>query len=171
MRDARTVPLQERVRHRLNVLMHDRQVPHETLAKYLGLSRSQVTRLLNDEGSGIALPHIEKVCEFFQLTPCELINEPSSLIQEVKPLEAQLLTHFRAMSELQRISLLSVLDRPLPPKTTRRARLGRPELTDEQQLLIDLYARSNEQARSGILKILRGSAKVGDAERDHPGKT
>lgn len=168
----RAEPLQERVRQRFKDLAQQHGVPHETLANYIGVSRSQMTRLLNDEGSGFALPHVEKLCEFFQITPCEVMNLPSSLIQEVKPLEAQLLHHFREMTELQRQSLLTVLDRQMDqPRQHRRHRLGRAPLTDEQQLLIDLFARSNEQARSGILKLLRGSAKAGDTERGLKGTT
>lgn len=75
---------------------------HEILGKYLGLSRSGVSRLLNDEGSGFAIQHIEKLCEFFQVTPAEILAEPGSLVQPIKPLESQLLGHFREMTELQR---------------------------------------------------------------------
>lgn len=131
----------------------------------MGLSRSAVTRMVNNDAA-ISLYYLEKFCEFFQLTPAEFMVEPGSLIQPIAPLEAQLLTHFRAMTELQRHSLLSVLDSsPQQATRSRRARLGRAELTEEQQLLVDLYARSNEQARSGILKTLRGTAKDADGER------
>lgn len=161
------LPLQERVRQRIRQLVLDGGVGHGLLASRLGLTRSAVTRLLNDEGAGIALQHIERVCEFFQLTASELMVEPGSLIQPVTPAEASLLRSFRHLTEVQRMGLLAILDRTTQqPTTRRRARLGRAELTEEQQLLVDLYARSNEQARSGILKTLRGTARLGDGERN-----
>lgn len=172
LRAVNKLSLQERVRHRFKTMVESENVQHETLAKYLGLSRSGVTRLLNDEGSGFALHHIEKLCEFFQVTPAEVVADAYAVIQAVQPLEAQLLNHFRQMTELQRHSLLSVLDRSAQqPSTRRRARLGRAELTEEQQLLVDLYARSPEQARGGILKTLRGTARLGDEERGSRQKT
>src|SRR5690348_17195720 len=113
--------LQERVRSRLKALVEQKDVSHETLAEYLGLTRSAVTRLLNDDG-GIALQHIERLCEFFQITPAEFMVEPGAAIQPVKPLEAQLLRIFREMSELERRGLLDVLDRqPRAPQPGKRA--------------------------------------------------
>lgn len=165
-RPVSKLSLQERVRQRFKTLVESKHVSHEVLGKYLGLSRSGVTRLLGDEDTGFALQHIERLCEFFQITPAEIMADPGAVIVPIKPLEAQLLAHFRQMTELQRHSLLSVLDRSASvPEQRRRARLGRAELTEEQQLLVDLYARSPEQARGGILKTLRGTARLGDAER------
>lgn len=162
---SRREPLQERVRARIRNLVTTREVGHAVLGKYLGLTRS-VTRLLNDEGQGIALQHIERVCDFFQVTASELMAESGALIQAITPTEASLLAYFRQLTEVQRMGLLAILDRSAQqPATQRRAKLGRTELTDEQQLLVDLYARSNEQARSGILKTLRGTAQSGDVER------
>ena len=167
-----SVKLQERLRHRLRRLVETNNVQLRVLGERLGLSPSGVGRILNEEGYNILLTHVEGFCEFFQITPSELMVEPGSLIQPIKPLEAQLLAHFRAMTELQRHSLLSVLDRSSSqPATRRRARLGRAELTEEQQLLVDLYARSPEQARGGILKTLRGTARLGDEERGQRQKT
>lgn len=164
--------LQERVRQRFKTLVETKGVSHEILGKHLGLSRSGVTRLLGDEDTGFALHHIERLCEFFQVTPAEVVAEVGAVIVPIKPLEAQLLAHFRQMTELQRHSLLSVLDRSgSVPEQRRRARMGRAELTEEQQLLVDLYARSPEQARGGILKTLRGTARLGDEERGHRQKT
>lgn len=163
---VKALPLQERVRQRFRALVTDGGVPHDTIGKHLGLTRSAVTRLLNDEGAGFSLQHIERLCVFFQLTAAEIVSEPGARIVALNPLEGQLLDVFRRMTELQRHSLLAVLDHgPQVPSTRRRARTGRSELTEEQQLLVDLFARSNEQARSGILKTLRGTAKLGDVER------
>jgi transcriptional regulator with XRE-family HTH domain len=152
--------LQDRVRQRLRRLVEDGDVSHETLGKYVGLSRSAITRMVNADAA-ISLYYVEKFCEFFQITPAEFMVEPGSLIQPVAPLEAQLLMHFRAMTDLQRHSLLSVLDRREgQPQKRRASRLGHAELTEEQQLVIDLYARSEPQAREGVLKVLRGTAKA-----------
>lgn len=154
------VDLQDRVRQRLRSLVETGNVSHAILAKYVGLSRSFVTRIINADAA-ISLEHLAKFCEFFQITPSELLSEPGSLIQAISPLEAQLLIHFRNMTELQRHSLLAILDRrDVQPVKRRRARLGHVDLTEEQQLVIDLYARSETQAREGVLKILRGTAKA-----------
>lgn len=158
---VKQLSLQERVRQRLRDLVNKSDVPHEVLGKYLGLSRSGVTRLLNDEDHGIGFAHLEKLCEFFQVTPCELMNNPHSVVQEIKPLEAQLLKRFRERTELWRHSLLSVIEEPTNsrPAKSRRARAGRAELTERQQLVVDLFVQSDEQSQDGVLKVLRGSAK------------
>jgi len=159
-------PLQERVRQRIRTLVDTHGVSHEILGKYLGLSRSMVTRLLNDESNGIGFPHLEKLCEFFQVTPCELMNSAHSLIQEVKPEEAQLLTHFRELTYTQKHGLLAVLEgRLAQPAKSRKARWGRAELTEEQQLVVDLFAQSEPEQRSAVLKVLRGTAKSAAAGR------
>lgn len=161
----KTVSLQERVRQRLRQLVTKADVSHEALGKFIGVSRSHVTRMLNEDGA-ILLTHVENLCTFFQVSASELMAEPGSLIQPLTPLEASLLQYFRTMTEVQRHALLSVLDRSVQePRTARRARLGRAELTEAQQLVIDLYERSNEQAKKGVLATLRGTAQQGDAER------
>lgn len=164
-RSVKTDSLQERVRSRLRQLVTAGNVSHDLLAEHVGVSRSHITRLLNENGA-ILLTHIEKMCVFFQVSPSELMVEPGSQIQPLTPMEAGLLQYFRHMTEVQRMGLMAVLDRSAQQATSRRrARLGRAELTEEQQLLVDLYARSPEQARRGILKTLRGTATIGDAER------
>lgn len=161
MREA----LPERVRARLQRLVTERNFSHEALAPHVGVGASGVSKLLSG-ANAIGLGHLEGFCIALQITPSELLVEPDSIIQTVNPLELQLLRHFRQMTELQRASLLSVLDRsPQVPTSRRRPRLGRAELSEEQQLLVDLYARSNEQARTGILKTLRGTARQGDEDR------
>lgn len=154
------VDLQDRVRQRLRSLVEAGEVSHKVLGKFVGLSRSYVTRVLNNKAA-ISLEHLAKFCEFFQITPAELLTEPGSLIQPVKPLEAQLLQHFRQMSELQRHSLLMVLEsRADEIVTPRRARWGHAELTSEQQELVDLYARvKRDGVRDGVLRTLRGAAE------------
>lgn len=164
------VSLQERVRARLRDW--SKELTHSQIAAYFHVNRSSISKLLQENGPEITLEHIEGFQFLLQKSAAEMVTEPGSLWQEVKPLEAQLLRHFRSMTELQRHSLLSVLDRSSSqPTTRRRARLGRAELTEEQQLLVDLYARSSEQARGGILKTLRGTARIGDEERGGRQKT
>jgi transcriptional regulator with XRE-family HTH domain len=154
------VSLQERVRHRLKQLTDDGRVPQERLGKFVGLSRSYMGRILNADAA-ISLELIEKCCEFFQITAAELVVEPGSLIQPITPIEASVLDRFRKMTELERHSWMIIMDgRNAGPVQNRRARIGHKELTEEQQLVVDLYARSNEQARSGILKVLRGAASA-----------
>jgi transcriptional regulator with XRE-family HTH domain len=160
--------LLDRVRQRIRTLVDQKDVNHETLGKYLGLSRSAVTRLLND-GGGIALDHVERLCEFFQITPAELMAEPGAVIQPVSPLEATILAHLRQMTELERRSLLTLLDRPPAITTPRRAGLGRVMLTTREQELIDLFSRSDDGAREGVLKVLRGSAAARQAQQKTTG--
>lgn len=154
---------QEMVRTRLRA-----KTPNfSTLATYIKSDPSTIQKRLKEGGTALCLDWLDSVTAFYQMSVSEMCALSTSVWQEVKPLESQLLTHFRQMTELQRHSLLSVLDRSTSqPGTRRRARLGRAELTEEQQLLVDLYARSNEQARGGVLKTLRATARVGDAEHD-----
>lgn len=157
--------LAERALARVRMLVEQEGFSHEALSPHLGVGPSAVSKLLSGKNA-LGLDHLEGFCTALQMSASELLLEPGSLIQPITPLEGQLLTIFREMTEVQRISLLSVLDRRLhEPSKRRRARLGRAELTADQQLVVDLYARSNEQARSGVLKILRGTARVGDVER------
>jgi transcriptional regulator with XRE-family HTH domain len=160
--------LLDRVRQRIRTLVDQKDVNHEALGKYLGLSRSAVTRLLND-GGGIALDHIERLCAFFQITPAELMAEPGAVIQPVSPLEATIIAHLRQMTELERRSLLTLLDRPTAITRPRRAGLGRVMLTTREQELIDLYSRSDDGAREGVLKVLRGSAAARQAQQKTTG--
>lgn len=153
---------QEMVRGRLR----ERTESQKALSDFLRLDASIIQRRLIEGGTALCLDFLDDVSTFYQMSVAEMCALPGSLWQEIKPLELQLLRHFREMTELQRHSLLAVLDRTAQePRAKRRARLGRAELTEEQQLLVDLFARSNEQARSGILKTLKGTATLGDAER------
>lgn len=157
--DAVRTPLQERLRGKLRHLVERSNVQLRILGERLGLSPSGVGRILNEEGYNILIPHIEGFCEFFQISPAELFVEQDAMIQPIKPLELQLLKHFRQMTELQRHSLLAVLDRPEEPKTRRRARPGHVELTSIQQLVVDLFVKSEADDKEAVLKLLRGTAK------------
>lgn len=151
-------PLQERVRHRFKALVEERGVAHETLGDYLGLSRSAVTRLLNDEGAGIALPHIERLCEFFQITPAEVFAEPNALIQAVAPIEAAILDLVRKMNDLSRHSLLTVLEWPTRSAAmVKRAGRTPDHLSPEDAMVLSLYrGMEDSDAQAGVVMQMRG---------------
>ena len=166
------LPLQERVRQRLKQLVTAKGVSHAVLAKFLGVSRSHVTRMLNEDGA-ILLTHVEKSCEFFQITPAEFMIEPETLIQPIQPIEAALLALFRQMTELERRSLLTILERPVYTQAphAKKSRLGRAMLTVKEQELVDLYARvKRDGVREGILKTLRAVVRE-DAGQTKPRTT
>lgn len=154
--------LQEQVRQRFKCLVDTKDVPHETIGQYLGLSRSAVTRLLNDEGAGIGLQHIERLCEFFQVSASEIMAEPGAIIQPVTLLEAAMLAIFRQMTELERRSLMTLLERPVYSQSphAKKSRLGRAMLTVKEQELVDLFARvKRDGVRDGVLRTLKGAAE------------
>jgi DNA-binding Xre family transcriptional regulator len=169
-RPVSKTPLQERVRQRFKRLVDEKDVSHETLGTHLGLSRSAVTRLLNDEGSGFALPHIERLCEFFQVTPAEIMAEPFSLIQAISPIEASILDLVRKMNELSRHSLLTVLEWPLRSgATVKRAGRTPDHLSPEDAMVLSLYRGMEDgDAQSGIVMQMRSYVQ---AKQDaHGGK-
>lgn len=146
--------------------LRDKTPNYSTLARFLKSDPSTIQKRLRDAGPALCLDFLDSVTAFYQMSVSEMCALPGSLWQEVKPLESQLLKLFREMTELQRHSLLSVLDRSAQQALTKRTSRGaRAQLTEEQQLVVDLYARSPEQARAGILKTLRGTARLGDEER------
>lgn len=158
---------QELVRARLR----ERTPNFSVLATFLKTDPSTIQKKFKEGGTALCLDWLDSVTSFYQMSVSEMCALSGSLWQEVKPMEAQLLAIFRDMTELERRSLLDVLDRrPAPPK--RRQKLGHAELTEEQQLLVDLYVQSEPQAREGVLKILRGTAKprrVGAPKADTTG--
>ena len=165
------LPLQERVRHRFKSLVESKGIQHDTLAKYLGLSRSGVTRLLNDEGSGFALHHIEKLCEFFQISPAEAVAEPHAIIQAVSPIEASILDIVRKMNELSRHSLLTVLEWPQRSgASVKRAGRTPDHLSPEDAMVLSLYrALDDADAQSGVVMQMRGYVHA-KAEKKRGGK-
>jgi len=152
---------QELVRARLR----ERTPNYSTLAAFLKADPSTIQKKLKEGGTALCLDWLDAVRPFYQMSVAEMCVTSDAGWQEVKPLEAQLLSLFRDMTELERRGLLDILDRQ-PRPSSRRAKAGRAELTDEQQLVVDLYARSERQAREGVLKILRGTAKR-DASQRH----
>lgn len=157
---------QEVVRTRLR----NRTPNYSTLATFLKTDPSTVQKRLKEGGTALCLDWLDSVTPFYQMSVSEMTTLSGSSWQEVKPLEGQLLDIFRRMSELERRSLIDVLDRR-PPPPMRKARGGHAELTEEQQLVVELYAQSDAQAREGVLKVLRGTAKHGRKARSLPGDT
>lgn len=145
---------QEMVRARLR----NKTPNFSMLATFLKSDPSTIQKKLKEGGTALCLDWLDSASPFYQMSVSEMTAMSGSLIQEIKPMEAQLLGIFREMTELEKRSLLDVLDRR-PPAPRRKARWGHAELTEEQQLVIDLYARSEPQAREGVLKVLRGTAK------------
>lgn len=132
----------------------------EKLMPFLGMTDpSGVRKLLNGDNR-ISLAHMQGFCEAFGVTPCELVSPEGSPFVYLKESEPVLLKLFREMDAHERHSLIVVLQSRQPAATKpRRARAGHADLTEEQQLLVDLYVQSEPQAREGVLKILRGTAK------------
>lgn len=157
----RAVPLQERVLTRIQQLVAERDFSHEALAPHLGISASAVSKLLNGKNA-IGLSHLEGFCRAFQMTPSEIVAEYGSLIQSVTPVEAAVLHLVRQMTELERRSLLTLLERPIYTAAphAKKSRLGRAMLTVKEQELVDLFARvKRDGVREGVLKTLRGAAQ------------
>ncbi len=110
--------LQEMVRERLR----DRTPNYTTLATFLKTDPSTIQKRLKDGGTSLCLDFLEAVVPFYQMSVAEMCAAPESSWQEIKPLEGQLLKHFRSMSELQRHGLLSVLEGRPDGITKRRNR-------------------------------------------------
>jgi len=155
--------LQERVRRAFKDRVDSARVSHEVLGNFLGLSRSGVTRLLNDVDAGFGLHHIERLCEFFQVSPAEVCADPAAAIIPVSPLEASLLDRFRKMTEMQRMSLMAVLDwrGEIPGKR------GRPSHSHEDAMVLALYRAVAPDVQAAVLGLMREhpSAKQLDARR------
>jgi transcriptional regulator with XRE-family HTH domain len=150
--------LQERVRQRLKQLVVLKDVSHATLGKYLGVSRSHVTRMLNEDGA-IMLTHVEKFCEFFQVTAAELMTDPGALIQPLTPIEAAVLDIVRKMDRLRQHSLIDVLEwqqaSTIPSKRGRGRKID--HLNSEEAMIVSLYrALEDADAQSGIVMQMRG---------------
>jgi transcriptional regulator with XRE-family HTH domain len=162
--------LEDRVRSRI-VALYERgsktgeKWTAEKLAKFIGADTPSAVRKILTGLNHISLRHIEGFSTAFQVTPAELMIEPGAVIQPISPLESTILAHVRQMTELERRSLLTLLDRHLTITSPRQARLGRAMLSAREQELVDLFARSDDGAREGVLKVLRGSAAARQAHQ------
>lgn len=152
-------PFEEMVRARIR-----QRIPNaSTLARFLKEHPSTVTKRLTDGGPALTLEFLDQVRAFCGgWTPAEMVAEPGATLMPIQPIEASLLAHFRNMSELERRSLLTVIERPVytVSPTAKKARLGRARLTVQEQELVDLFALvKRDGVRDGVLKMLRGAAK------------
>lgn len=136
----------------------------EKLMPFFGMKDpSGVRKLLNGDNK-ISVAHIQAFCEAFGLTPCELMSPPDARFAYLKEAEPALLRMYREMDEHERMSLLTVLRSRRPVIIpSRKAKLGRATLTERQQLVADLFSKSDAQSQEGVLKILRGAARKADA--------
>lgn len=156
------LPLQERVRQRVKQLVKTKEVSHAVLGKYLGVTRSHVTRMLNEDGA-ISLTHIEKICEFFQVTPAELVTDVGALIQPLSPLEAAILDVIRKMDRHRQHSLLDVLEWQRASTVPVKGPWGRADrLTTEDAMVLSLYRalRDDPDAQAGIVMQMRGFVRA-----------
>lgn len=145
----------------------------DALAKFLRVpDRSVLYKRFTHGGPALCLDFLDELHTFLQTSVSEMCSVPGALWQEVKPPEAQLLIYFRQLTYTQQLGLLAVLEGRLaqPPKA-RRARWGHAELSAEQQLLVDLYAQSEQQQREGVMKILQGAAEKAAREQHHSNDT
>lgn len=153
------------MRAKLRSLVEKDDVSHDVLAQRLGLSRSYVSRLLNGTGA-ILLRQVEVFCEFFQMSPSELMAQPGDLIQVISPIESAIIGLIRQMTELERRSLLTLLERPAyGTRETTKTRLGRGMLTAKERELVDLFSRvKKDGVREGVLRTLKGAAEADETK-------
>jgi hypothetical protein len=158
---------QEMVRARLR----EKTPNYSILADFIKSDPSTIQKRLKENGTALRLDWLDEVSAFYQMSVSEMCALPGSAWQEVKPLEGQLLEVFRSMSELEKRSLLDVLERrPTPPR--RKPRTGHPELTPKEQELVDLFAQVKRPGvREGVLQTLRGAAKDDSAGSSPPTRT
>lgn len=154
--------LQELVRARLRDWCAD--MTHQQIADNFNVDRSSITKLLAEEGSAINLEHLEGFSFLLQKSVAEIVSEYGALIQSVTPIEAALLAHFREMTELERRSWLTILDRPRVIASAK-PRLGRAMLTTKEQELVDLFSRvKKDGVREGVLRTLKGAAEADETK-------
>ena len=149
---------QEMVRARLR----EKTPNYSILARFLKSNPSTIHKRLNEGGPDLSVDWLDDVTSFYQMSVSEMCAMPGSLIQPVTPIEAALLALFRQMTELERRSLLTILERPIYTQspTAKKSRLGRAMLTGKEQELVDLFARvKRDGVREGVLQTLRGAVQ------------
>ena len=160
---------QEMVRDRLRARVENAS----TLARFLKQTPSAITKRLKRGGPALNLDFLDSLRPFFGgWTPAEMVAEPGSQIVPVTPIESALLAHFRQMTELERRSLLTILERPIYAAPGKKARLGRAMLSPSEQELVDLFARvKRDGVRQGVLTTLRGAVKDESKAPPPPSRT
>jgi hypothetical protein len=153
---------QEMVRARIRARVENAS----TFARFLKEDPSTVAKRLKEGGTALCLDFLDQTRVFFGgWTPSEMVAEPGSDVIPVTPIELALLALFRQMTELERRSLLTILERPIYTQSphAKKSRLGRAMLTVKEQELVDLFARvKRDGVREGVLKTLRGAAQADD---------
>lgn len=142
-------------------MVDEKDVHHAVLAKWLGLSRSAVTRLLNEDGA-IMLKHLEGFCEFFQVTAAEVVLEPGALVQPLSPLESAIVDVIRKMDRLRQHSLLDVLEwQRASTIATKHGRSAQHHLTAEDEMVLSLYrGMADSDAQAGVVMQMRGYVRA-----------
>lgn len=151
--------LQERVRTRLRDWC--KGLTHQQIADAFHVDRSAISKLFAENGSAITLEHVEGFVFLLQRSAAEIVSNTDDLIQPVTPIESAILAIFRQMTELERRSLLTLLERPAYQLAKgKQSRLGRAMLTVKEQELVDLFGRvKRDGVRDGVLRTLRGAAQ------------
>lgn len=162
---------QEMVRTRIRERVQNASV----LARFLKEDPSTITKRLKAGGPSLCLDFLDQLREFFGgWTPAEMVAETGSSVQTITPVEAAILGLVRQMTELERRSLLTILERPAYNQSpyAKKSRLGRAMLTVKEQELVDLFARvKRDGVRDGVLETLRGAAKDDDQAGQAKGRT
>lgn len=150
---------QEMVRTRLR----EHTPNFSTLARFLKTDPSTIQKRLKPGGSALCLDWLDEVSGFYQMRVVEMVTELGAVLQSVSPLETSLLDRFRKMTEMQRMSLMAVLDwRGEVPVTRSRKAYGH-----EEAMVVALYRTVAPDVQAAVLSLMRDhpSAKGLDARR------
>lgn len=133
------------------------------LARFLKADPSTIQKRLKPGGSALCLDWLDEVSGFYQMRVAEMVTEPGAALQSVSPLEASLLDRFRKMTEMQRMSLMAVLDW----RGEIAAKRGRPSHSHEDAMVLALYRAVAPDVQAAVLGLMREhpSAKQLDARR------
>lgn len=150
---------QELVRSRLRELTPN----FSTLARFLKTDPSTVQKRLKPGGSALCVDWLDEVSGYYQMRVAEMVSEPGAVLQSVSPLESSLLDRFRKMTEMQRMSLMAVLDWRGDVPTTR----SRKGYGHEDAMVVALYRAVAPDVQAAVLELMRQhpSAKAMDARR------
>lgn len=136
------------------------------LAKWLQVDRSTVSKRLSEHGTALCLDFLDEVSAFYQKSVSEIVQAPEAVFQSVSPLEASLLDRFRKMNELQRRSLLTVLDwRGDVPLAKRKS------LSHEDAQIVALYNGVPQNVQAAVLQMLLDHPQAKTGLTRHPRRT
>lgn len=133
------------------------------LARFLKTDPSTIQKRLRPGGSALCLDWLDEVSGYYQMRVAEMVTEPGAALQSVSPLESSLLDRFRKMTEMQRMSLMAVLDwrGEIPAKR------GRTAYGHEDALVVALYRAVAPDVQAAVLQMMREhpSAKASVSRR------